>query len=276
MLYLVSTPLGNLKDITLRALELLKDCHLILCEDTRHSSVLLHHYEIKTPLKSFHKFNEKKELDAILHLLKEGQHIALITDAGTPCIQDPGATLVKACYELSIEVKALPGPCAFVTAISLSGEEEGPFQFIGFLPKKEGELKKILLPLLDYEGHSLIYVSPHQLIKVLHTLSLLEESRPLFLIRELTKMYEESYQGSSKELYEHFQIHPPKGEFVLMIKRSMQQQNFDHLSIEEHVLSLETQYHLSKHEAIKLAAKQRGIPKRDLYNHLHKKPDDEG
>lgn len=271
MLYLVSTPLGHLKDITLRSLEILKECDLILCEDTRHSRVLLDHYEIKTPLKSLHKFNEKKELDTILDLLKEGKTLALISDAGTPCIQDPGALLVKACQELSIDVKALPGPCAFVTAISLSGEEEGPFQFVGFFPKKEEALKKTLLPLLEYEGHSLAYVSPHQILKTLYILSTLDETRPVFLIRELTKYYEESYNGTPKELYEHFKEKDPKGEFVLMIKKSLKQETFENLSIPDHVAHLEETYHLSKNEAIKLAAKQRGLSKRDIYNLVHKK-----
>lgn len=271
VLYLVSTPLGNLKDITLRSLEILKECDLILCEDTRHSRILLNHYEIKTPLKSLHKFNEKKELDSIIELLQEGRNIALISDAGTPCIQDPGALLVKACRENSIEVNALPGPCAFVTAISLSGEEEGPFQFVGFFPKKEEALKKTLLSLLEYEGHSLAYVSPHQLVKTLHTLSLLDETQPLFLIRELTKYYEESYQGTSKELYDHFKEKAPKGEFVMMVKKSLKKENFDHLSISDHIEYLEQTYHLSKNDAIKLAAKQRGLPKRDVYNLVQKK-----
>lgn len=272
VLYLISTPLGNLKDITLRSLEILKECDLILCEDTRHSKVLLNHYEIKTPVKSLHKFNEQQELAHVLEFLQEGKTLALISDAGTPCIQDPGAILVKACLEHSIEVKALPGPCAFVTAMSLSGEEEGPFQFVGFFPKKEEALKKILLPLLEYEGHSLAYVSPHQLVKTLHTLSLLDENRSIFLIRELTKYYEESYNGTSKELYKLFKDKTPKGEFVIMIKKSLKQENFDNLSIPDHVAQLEKTYLLSKNEAIKLAAKQRGLSKRDIYNLVQKKP----
>lgn len=271
VLYLVSTPIGNLKDITLRALEVLRSCDLILCEDTRHSRILLNHYDIKKPLKSFHKFNEKKELETTLSLLKSGQTIALISDAGTPCIQDPGALLVKACRKHSIEVKSLPGPCAFITAISLSGEEEGPFQFIGFFPKKEESIKKTLLPLLCYEGHSLAYIAPHELLRVLYILSSLEEDRSVFLSRELTKHYEESYLGTAKELYEHFQKETPKGEFVMMIKKSLKQENFEHLSIQEHVSHLEKTYNLSKNEAIKLAAKQREISKREIYNVIQKK-----
>ena len=272
MLYLIPTPLGNLQDITLRALDCLKSCDLILCEDTRHSQKLLNHYEIKKPLKSLHKFNEQKQTESILTALKDGQTIGLITDAGTPCIQDPGALLVKACYEAGLEVTALPGPCAFVMTLSLSGELEGPFQFVGFFPKKLQALKKSLLTILDYEGHSLAYVSPHQLLDVLEVLTLLDQDRNLLLTRELTKVYETSYRATAKELYEVFKKTPPKGEFVLMIKKSLKVDNpCLELPIEEHILYLETTYNFSKKEAIKLAAQQRGIPKRDLYNLVQKK-----
>ena len=143
---------------------------------------------------------------------------------------------------------------------------------MGFFPKKEEALKKLLLSLLEYEGHSLAYVSPHQLTRTLHTLSLLDESRSLFLVRELTKYYEESYHGTPKDLYEHFKKKAPKGEFVIMIKKSLKQENFDHLSLPDHVAYLEETYHLSKNDAIKLAAKQRGLSKRDIYNLVQKKP----
>lgn len=270
MLYLVPTPLGNLQDITLRALEVLKSCDLILCEDTRHSKTLLDHYSIKKPLKSLHKFNEQEELDAIIALLQSDQTLALISDAGTPCIQDPGALLVNTCHKHNIPVCALPGPCAFVTALSLSGEEEGPVQFVGFFPKKTEAAKKILLATLAYEGHSLAYVSPHQLINILELLSTLEPARSLFLVREISKYYEESYRGTAEELYTQLSQKPPKGEFVMMIKKSTIEHHFDTLPIEEHVALLEKSYHLSKNEAIKLAAKQRGVPKRDIYNLFHK------
>jgi 16S rRNA (cytidine1402-2'-O)-methyltransferase len=272
VLYLVPTPLGNLQDMTLRAIETLKSVDLIICEDTRHSKTLLEHYAIYKPLKSLHKFNEQAQLAPILTLLQTGQKIALISDAGTPCIQDPGALLVKSCHEHKIPVCALPGPCAFATALSLSGEEEGPFQFVGFLPKKEQAAKKALLALLAYEGHSCAYVSPHQLLSILKILSTLEASRPLFLVRELSKYYEESYQGPVNELYTHFAQNPPKGEFVMMIKKSTLQHHFDHLPIQEHIALLESTYQLSKNEAIKLAAKQRGVPKREIYNFFHKDP----
>lgn len=136
MLYLISTPIGNLKDITLRAIETLNDVDLILCEDTRHSKRLLDHYNIQKPLKSYHKFNEVKELEQILSLLKEGKKIALISDAGTPCIQDPGALLIQSCQKENLPYTAIPGPCALAMAFSLSALESGPFQFIGFFPKK--------------------------------------------------------------------------------------------------------------------------------------------
>jgi len=273
LLYLVATPLGNLQDITLRALECLKTVDLILCEDTRHSQKLLNHYGIKKPLKSLHKFNEKKSTASLLTALQQGKSIALITDAGTPCIQDPGTFLVKACHEKELPVTSLPGPCAFVTTLSLSGEEEGPFQFVGFLPKKQKALTQGLLTLLEYEGHSLAYVSPHELVHVLKTLAELAPERTLLLTKELSKIHETLYQGPSQTLYERLKDSPPKGEFVLMIKKapSTAPHPLLKLPIEEHVLFLEKTYHLSKKEAIKLAAQQRDLPKRILYNELMQK-----
>jgi len=231
--------------------------------------VLLDHFAISKPLQSLHKFNERQQLTHLIELLLAGKNIALISDAGTPCIQDPGALLVKECHLAGIEVSALPGPCAFVTALALSGETEGPSQFIGFIPKKEEAAKEILLSACAYEGHSLAYVSPHQLIKLLDILTKLEPERPLFLVREISKHYEEHYQGPAKELLCHFQEHPPKGEFVLMIKKVLSLPPEASLPIAEHVAWLETTYSLSKNDAIKLAAKQRGVSKRDIYNVFH-------
>lgn len=271
MLYLVSTPLGNLKDITLRALETLKECDLILCEDTRHSKVLLDHYAIKKPLKSYHKFNETEKLEEILSLLSRGSNIALITDAGTPCIQDPGAILVKACHARELPVTAIPGACALSMALSLCAEETGPFQFIGFFPKKQQALKEALLSALDYQGHTIAYLAPHDVLDVLQTLVSLDAQRQIFLIKELTKLHETSYQGSSSFVLESLKKTAIKGEFVLMIKQGIQQNLYADLSAEDHVAYLEKAYNLSKKEALKLAALQRGVSKRDLYSLLMRK-----
>lgn len=274
MLYLVSTPIGHLEDFSKRAINVLSDCDLILCEDTRHSKVLLDHYGIQKPLKSYHKFNENEELESILTLLKQGKNLALITDAGTPCIQDPGATLVKACKKGSIDVRAIAGPCAFVMAITLSGEEQGPFQFIGFLEKKEQSLKKQLLSALNYEGHTLAYVSPHQVIDVLEMLNDLDPHRPLFLVKELTKIYETHLEGTPSLIKQTLLNTSSKGEFVLMIKKKSQTHDFSELSLKDHVKQLEKAFDLSINEAIKLAAKQRGLSKRDVYQAIHHTPKD--
>ena len=265
LLYLISTPIGHLDDCSKRVIETLLICDLILCEDTRHSKFFLDHYQIKKPLKSYHKFNEKKELSVIINLLQEGKNIGLITDAGTPCIQDPGALLVKACHAKNIPIRAIPGPCAFAVAISLSGEEQGPFQFIGFLDKKGQALEKQLLGLLDYDGHSLAYVSPHDIINVLTALEKLAPRRELFLVKELTKLFETHWIGTAEELNKRFNEHSPRGEFVLMIKKNQEKEDFSTLSLKDHVQHLESTFDLSTNEAIKLAAKQRGLSKREVY-----------
>lgn len=274
VLYLVSTPLGNLKDITLRALEVLKEADLILCEDTRHSKVLLDHYDIKKPLKSYHKFNETAELEKILDLLKQGAKIALITDAGTPCIQDPGALLVSACHQHKVPMTALPGPSALTMALSLCGEIEGPFQFVGFFPKKQQTLKQALLSALEYEGHTCAYVSPHELLDVLEMLSSLEPNRDLFLTKELTKIHETMYVDTAQNLLGLLKEISIKGEFVLIIKKGQQINPYINLSPADHVEYLETTFNLSKKEALKLAAQQRGVSKRDLYSLLMRKESD--
>ena len=268
VLYLVSTPLGNLKDITLRALETLKECDLILCEDTRHSKVLLDHYAIKKPLKSYHKFNETEKLEEILTLLSQGSNIALITDAGTPCIQDPGAILVKACHANKLPVTAIPGASALTMALSLCAEDKGPFQFVGFFPKKQQALKEALLTTLDYKGHSAAYVAPHDVLDVLEMLVSLEPHREIFLIKELTKLHETSYSGTANSVFESLKQASIKGEFVLVIKQGLEKNPYTDLSPEEHVAYLEKAFNLPKKEALKLAAKQRGVSKRDLYSLL--------
>ncbi|MCB1114467.1 MAG: 16S rRNA (cytidine(1402)-2'-O)-methyltransferase [Chlamydiia bacterium] len=216
MLYLVATPIGNLGDMSHRAVEVLKEVDQILCEDTRTSQVLLNRYDIKKPLKPYHKFNEKEAEQAILSRLKEGKSIALISDAGTPGISDPGETLVKGALENDLKVTAIPGPSAFLMALQLSGFELSPFQFVGFLPKKSGELKKYLTEILLYNGVSVAYESPHRLIKLLE---LLPPKREISVSRELTKKFEETKRGTADSLLSHFKEHPPKGEFVVVINK---------------------------------------------------------
>ncbi len=268
MLYLVSTPIGNLSDLSFRAVQQLKKCDYILCEDTRHSSGLLRHYEIQIPLYSFHKFNETKAEDRVIEDLKNGMTIALISDAGTPLISDPGQDLVSRCRKEDIPVSAIPGPCAIIDALVLSGLACCPFQFIGFLPKKEKELQTFLSQALLYTGTTIAYETPHRIEETLSELVRLCPQRKLCIARELTKLHEECLQGTAAELLEHFQKCPPRGEIVLLISPPEEQISFEHLSLEELVDMLQKDLHLGKTEAIKTAAQMRNLPKREVYKHF--------
>ena len=271
MLYLVATPIGNLADITFRAIETLKSCDYILCEDTRHSRTLLVHYGIEKPLKSYHKFNEASQAEGILDDLRNGKVIALVSDAGTPGISDPGADLVKSCLDADLTVTAIPGPCAAIQALSCSGLDTTRFQFVGFLPKKEGALKKMLQEILAYKGTTACYESPHRLIDALEMLHELEPARLLAVGRELTKKFEELRRGTASELLEHWKVNVLKGEIVLLISGSTGHDiDWEALSPEEHVAHLEESYSLSRQEAIKMAAELRGVPKRTIYNAVQK------
>jgi 16S rRNA (cytidine1402-2'-O)-methyltransferase len=216
-LYLVPTPIGNLKDITLRALEVLKSVDLILAEDTRTSGKLLKHYEIGTPMQSHHMHNEHKTVDTLISKLKSGNTIALISDAGTPAISDPGFLLTRACVEQQIEVECLPGPTAFVPALVNSGLPCDKFVFEGFLPVKKG--RQTRLQLLAEETRTMVfYESPHKLIKTLANFcEYFGEERQLSVSRELTKLYEETVRGTAKEVLEHYTYKPPKGEIVIVV-----------------------------------------------------------
>jgi 16S rRNA (cytidine1402-2'-O)-methyltransferase len=268
VLYLVSTPIGNLADLTYRAVTVLKTCDYILCEDTRHSRFLLDHYQIQAPLKSFHKFNESSAEDLIIEDLKNGKTIALISDAGTPLISDPGQELVTRCRTEGIPITALPGACAVIDALVLSGLPAAPFQFIGFLPKKEKELQTVLSQALLYNGTTIAYESPHRIQETLSAIDLLSSDRKLCVARELTKMHEECLLGTAKELLLKFEKHSPRGEMVLMISPPSESISYEHLSLQELVEMLQQDLHLSKQEAIKMAAQMRHIPKREVYKHF--------
>ena len=266
MLYLVSTPIGNLADFSYRAIESLKKCDYILCEDTRHSRGLLNHYDVHVPLYSFHKFNEAGAEAKVIEDLKLGKTIALISDAGTPLISDPGQELVAKCRLENIEVTAIPGACAIVNALVLSGLPACPFQFIGFLPKKEKELQTTLSQALLYMGTTIAYESPHRIEATLQAVHKLSEMRKLCIARELTKLHEECLMGTAEELLSHFKKSPPRGEMVLLISPATEKISYEHLSLQELVEMLQKDLHLSKNEAIKMAAQMRHIPKREVYN----------
>ncbi len=216
-LYIVPTPIGNLEDITFRAIRVLKEVDLILAEDTRTSGKLLHHYGIETYMQSHHMHNEHKMVDGIVKRLQAGENIALISDAGTPAISDPGFLLTRACVQNHIEVDCLPGATAFVPALVNSGLPNDKFVFEGFLPVKKG--RQTRLTLLAEESRTLIfYESPHKLVKTLgHFVSYFGSERQVSVSRELSKMYEETIRGTLEEVLAHFTENPPKGEIVIVL-----------------------------------------------------------
>jgi len=217
-LYLVPTPIGNLADITLRALDVLKSVSLILAEDTRTSSHLLKHYGIATPLRSHHKFNEHQTVEQIAERIIAGESIALISDAGTPGISDPGFLLVHTCLKKGIEVECLPGATALIPALVQSGFPSDRFVFEGFLPQKKGRSKR-LEALKDEERTIILYESPFRIVKLLEQmLPIFGSDRQVSLSRELTKLHEETFRGTVVQALEHFKTNPPKGEFVVVIE----------------------------------------------------------
>lgn len=217
MLYLVATPIGNLGDITFRAIEVLKSCDYILCEDTRHSLRLLQHYSIQKHLISYHMFNEASREQKIIDDIQAGKTVALITDAGTPGIADPGMRIVKRCREENLKVEAIPGPCAAILAISCSGMSTERFQFVGFLPRTSGRLQRELGEILTYPGTTICYESPHRLLKVLEMLKQIAPDRKISVARELTKKFEEVRTGIPSELLQEWKNRSVKGEIVLLI-----------------------------------------------------------
>ena len=216
-LYLVPTPIGNLQDMTFRAVEILKNADLILAEDTRTSGKLLKHYEINTPMHSHHMHNEHKTVEGIVQQIQHGKTIALISDAGTPAISDPGFLLVRACVNAGLEVDCLPGATAFVPALVNSGLPNDKFVFEGFLPIKKGRQTRLGL-LAEDSRTTILYESPHKLVKTLEQLlQFFGEKRPISVSREISKLHEETIRGTVAEVLHHFKEKPPKGEIVIVI-----------------------------------------------------------
>ena len=217
-LIIVPTPIGNLKDITFRAIEVLNTVDLIVAEDTRVTKKLIDRYQISKAMTSFHAANEHKKIDYILSLINEGKQLALVSDAGTPGISDPGYLLIKRCLDLGVQVEVLPGANAFVPALLKSGFPSDRFIFEGFLPHKKGRIKRIK-QWLEEEKTIILYESPHRINKLLQQLlEILGDKREISISRELTKMFEETINGTANELIDHFEKNPPKGEFVVIIK----------------------------------------------------------
>ena len=270
-IYLVPTPIGNLKDITLRALEVLQSVDEIAAEDTRQSLKLLNHFNIKKPLFSYHQHNEQGKSEDIIEKSKAGKSIAIVTDAGTPGISDPGSVVVCKCIENNIPFEVLPGATAITTALVYSGLDTTKFIFRGFIPRETKDRKILMEEIKDNKETLIFYESPHRLID---TLSFLREylgNRQIAVCRELTKLHEDIYRGTIEEAYNWFVNNKPRGEFVLVISgkseseiKAEKEEAFSNLTIEEHLLSL-IDSGVDKKEAVKIVAKERELPKKEVY-----------
>lgn len=273
-LYLCATPIGNLEDMTYRVVRTLKEVDLIGAEDTRNSIKLLNHFEIETPMQSYHEFNKYDKAKELVQMMLEGKDIALITDAGTPGISDPGEELVKECLENGIEVTSLPGASACVTAISMSGLSAQRFCFEAFLPKDKKKKENVLKQLQNETRTIIIYEAPHRLTKTLAELEKALGNRRVSINRELTKKYEESFLTTLKDAREKYEAEEPRGEFVLVIEGKDQgaldqeeRQKWEDMSLEDH-MKIYLDEGLDKKAAMKKVAKDRGVSKRDIYNQL--------
>lgn len=273
-LYLCATPIGNLEDITYRVLRTLKEVDLIAAEDTRNSIKLLNHFDIKTPMTSYHEFNKIEKAYQLVDKLKEGKNIALITDAGTPGISDPGEDIVRICYEEGVTVTSLPGAAACITALTMSGLPTRRFAFEAFLPKDKKERQAVLEELKTETRTLIIYEAPHHLVKTLQELLDALGNRRLTVCRELTKKHEEKIQTTFEDLISYYKEKDPRGEYVLVIEgrsreelRKEEQQSWESLTIEEHMNHYESQG-ITRKDAMKLVAKDRGVSKRDIYQAL--------
>lgn len=267
-LYIVATPIGNLEDITLRAIRILKEVDIIAAEDTRHTLKLLNHLDITKPMISYHRHNEEVKTDELIQKLLEGKNIALVSDAGTPVISDPGEEIVKVALENNIKVNPIPGPCALITALIASGIDAKEFTFLGFLPLNKKNRKEKLEQIEKQEITTILYEAPHKLMQTLEELSEITKNRKIVLARELTKIHEEYISGTAEKLKENIQ--DPKGEYVIIIEKNEksekqeQKEALSELTLQEHYRYYEEKG-LSKKEIIKQMAKDRQVNKNEIY-----------
>lgn len=273
-LFICATPIGNLEDITLRVIRTLKEVDLIACEDTRTSMKLCKYFDIHTPLTSYHEHNKYEKAEYLVSKLVEGLDIALITDAGTPAISDPGEELVKKAYEAGLRVTSLPGAAACITALTLSGLSTRRFVFEAFLPHEKRERKRLLLDLKNETRTLILYEAPHRLKKTLAELLETLGNRRISLVKELTKLHEAVFRTTIEEVLSFYEREEPKGEFVLVIEgksskelEKEKQEEFLSLGYKEH-LDLYMKRGMEKKEAMKMVALDRGIPKREVYKKL--------
>lgn len=276
MLYLCATPIGNLGDMTPRVVETLRQVDVIAAEDTRNSIKLLNHFEINTPMTSYHEYNKVEKAHQLIAKMQEGQDVALITDAGTPAISDPGEVLVAMCHEAGIAVTSLPGPAACITALTLSGLSTRRFCFEGFLPADKKEKALVLAELKEESRTMILYEAPHHLVKTLEELYQTLGNRRITLCRELTKKFETVLPTTLEEALAKYEEEEPRGEYVLVLEgKSFEQKKeeaiktWEEMTIEEHMAYYEAQGMDSK-SAMKQVAKDRGVGKREIYSYLNK------
>ncbi len=271
-LYICATPIGNLSDITIRTLDVLKEVDIIAAEDTRRTMKLLNAYEIKKPVTSYYEHNKAFKSDKLISLLEEGKNLALVSDAGTPLISDPGDMLVSKCIERGIEVESLPGPCAAICAMTLSGLDSRRFYFYGFLPAAKNEKRKELEKLSAFTDTIIFYEAPHKLKATLSAMLDTMGNRRITIHRELTKKFEENIRVTLEEANAIYEENEPRGEYVLILEgadEELSKTSYDDIPIEEHVLSL-IEKGLDKKQAIKKCAELRNIPKREVYNIINR------
>lgn len=276
MLYLCATPIGNLEDITFRVLRTLKEVDLIAAEDTRNSQKLLNHFDIHTPMTSYHEYNKYDKAEYLVGLILDGKNIACITDAGTPGISDPGEVLVQKCYEAGIKVTSLPGPVACITALTMSGLSTRRFAFEAFLPTDKKEREEVLKEMAAETRTIVMYEAPHRLVKTLKLLSERLGDRKVTVCRELTKRHETAFQSTLEGAVAYYEANDPKGECVIVIAgrsreeiRQEEKARWEDMSIEDHMEHYISQG-LDRKEAMKKVAKDRGVQKREIYNYLEK------
>lgn len=262
MLYFVATPIGNLKDISYRAIEILNEVDEIACEDTRHSLTLLNHYGIKKPLFAYHKFNEKESAEKLIQKLLDGKNIAVISDAGTPVISDPGNVLITMLKERDIEYTIIPGACALISALVLSGLDASKFCFLGFLPEKQSERVAFLEKYKNLDLTLIFYCAPHNIVKDVQSIYEVFGDRVAVAVKEITKIYERAETFSLKDGY----TFSPKGEYVLVVEKGRANNPLLELSEEEHINAYLSQG-MDKKEALKTVAKERGVSKSSLYKY---------
>lgn len=273
-LYLCATPIGNLEDITFRVIRTLKEVDLIAAEDTRHSIKLLNHFEIKTPMTSYHEFNKKEKGPQLIEQLLQGVSIALITDAGTPGISDPGEDLVRLSLDAGIEVTSLPGPAACITALTLSGLSTRRFAFEAFLPPDKKERQQVLKELQSETRTIILYEAPHRLLKTLKELYETLGDRKITIVKEITKKYENVMPVTILKAISYYGEEEAKGEFVLVIEGrpreemiKEEQEQWSSMSLEDH-MNLYLEQGMNKKEAMKAVSSDRGVPKREIYQQL--------